>query len=125
MSRFLQFGAAALSLVAISSAANAQSPGACCGGCSGVQSYQRYSYQPVPSQQPMPAAVGPTYSAAPLQSQAAVVPSQSYRRYSYQPAPTSNYYYSGRAYSSGRQYSSGRKKAPWEYAKGEPERNRP
>lgn len=119
MSRFLQFGAAALLLTGISSVANAQSPGACCGGCGGVQSYQRYSYQPAPLQQPITsAAVIPTYSAVPLQPQSVVVPSQNYRRYSYEPAPRiSRYSYGQRSY--------GHRKAPWEYAKGEPGRNRP
>lgn len=115
MSRFLQFGAAVVMLTGISSAANAQTASACCGGCSGVQTYQRYSYQPAPFQQPITSGVvTQTYSPVPMQAQGIVVPSQSYRRYSYQPMPRSSGY-----------YSSGRKKAPWEYAKGEPERNRP
>lgn len=92
---------------------------ACCGGCYGVQSYQRYSYQPAgatavqgvaPSQSTV---VSPGAAPVYVQPQASFVQPQSYQRYSYQPT--------ARTYN----YSAAPRKQPWEYAKGERQRYLP
>ncbi len=119
MRKFLVFPIVAGLVVAAAGVSQAQT-GQGCGGT--VQSYQRYSYQPVPApvvvqgnavNAPVVSSPAPMVTSPQVVSQFPQVSSpQVYRRYSYVPQ---SYYGS----------TSGHKKNLWEYAKGDPRRYRP
>lgn len=123
---FLTSIAVAVAIGGSSVPANAQQVTFDC-GCCGVQTYQRYSFQPavtstMPSapvtMQPLASApataTAPDYASPGVQPQIAVNQAQSYRRYSYQPAQAS---VAGSARSS--------KRKPWDYPKADYHRYRP
>ena len=117
--KFLVFPLVAGLIAAVAGVSNAQT-GQGCGGT--VQSYQRFSYQPVQ---------GPTGNHGNVVNEPVVsspmgvnqLPqvnnSQVYRRYSYAPQA----YYGGTSANYGS--TTGHKKNLWEYAKGDPRRYRP
>lgn len=112
MRKFLGFPIAAGLIVAVAGVTQAQT-GQGCGGT--VQSYQRYSYQPVPTGAVVQGDVvnGPTMASPVVVNSLPQVSSpQVYRRYSYVPQ---SYYGS----------TTGHRKNLWEYAKGDPRRYRP
>jgi hypothetical protein len=120
---FLSSIAVAVAMGGSSVPANAQQAVFDCGCCGGVQTYQRYSFQPtvtstLPSapviMQPLASAPAPDYASPGVQPQIAVNQAQSYRRYSYQPAQAS---VAGSARSS--------KRKPWDYPKADYHRYRP